>query len=508
MIEPKLKPYSWQAAAISRLLGSRAYALFWEMRVGKSKAVLDAFSYAVATARAIRGGIVPNMIVVCPSQVKDVWADDDLGEIKKHCFISGMWSKVTYDGDLKKEIIPFLTETGDPTFVVTGYEFLRQTDAFGKYFKAEDLVKMMGGRPFWVVADEGSALANWKAESYRAVQVLRDASSKFILLDGTPTETGLMTQYAKFKMLDPTILGYKNFYHFRAVHADLGGFKGKTVIAFKNQNIIDRKVKPFCEVLTQKDCGLELPEKVMSFLPVRLGKRSWSAYIEMRDTLVAQLDDKTVSVQTAAVKVLRLAQICAGFLGGWDDPTLMSPADDDTQALKSMKTVIEVGDETAKAVEEWLKKRLEENPNFKCVVWARWRPELERLATMTRLIKVPSGSAWGGVKEYDDQLHGDSKPHVGPFVLVAQPQALKFGTNLSQAGTEIYASKDYNLVTRRQSLERLQAPNGRKSTYVLDVLVSGPHGEKTVTHDIQRTLDDRGSIATRTAAEWKKILTS
>lgn len=493
---------------IETLLKVPNYGIFWQMRVGKTKPVIDAFCIDCVISK-----VKPNMIVVCPAQVKEVWTDPHLGEIVKHSFLPQSFGKqqavVPYESEAAEGLTEIFGEGEEPFFVVASYEYLRQTDAQGKYFLAKKLLASMGTRPYWLVFDESSALANWKSEQYRACEVLRKKSAHCIELDGTPTETGKMSQYAKFKMLDPAILGYQSYFHFRAVHCELTTdvqpvlkngkrkmMKVQKIGKFRRQEVIDKKVRPFCEVLTQADVGLQLPPFINSFLPFHLARKTWKLYEGMRDDMVAELENGVCAPEHAAVKVLRLAQICSGFLGGVEDEGGLYPR------------VEKVGTESADMVGQWLKTRLMEDPEFKVVIWARFRKELETLALIAETLAGSSnmGVSMGGCKSYDNQLHGDAPLHKGQFVLVAQPQSLKYGTNLSQAGTEIYTSQDYSLVTRSQSEQRLQAPNGRKNTYVLDCLAYGPNGERTITHDIHQMLSESRSVATRTAAEWKKAL--
>ena len=323
--------------------------------------------------------------------------------------------------------------------------------------------------------------------------------SRVTLLDGTPIGNSPVEQYSKFKLLGEDILGYGSFFHFRAVHqvaqANTFAKRGKQYVSFKNQQLIDRKVKAFGEYVEQKDV-LGMPERVNTFLTVALKQKSWARYCEFRDEMVAELDSGILTAQHASVKVLRLAQMCAGFVGGVENETTLQ------------QETVELSDETLDAVMDWLERRYSEDVGFKCVVWCRWRPEIERLVKVletTRRFHTKVLCVYGAKKTYNNQLHPDN-PYDGPVVTVAQPQALRYGVNMSKACTEFYLSQDYNRITRAQSIERLQAPNGRATTLVVDTLVTGPSGQKTVTWDIKTSLDGKEEVARRTAGEWKRVL--
>jgi hypothetical protein len=103
-------------------------------------------------------------------------------------------------------------------------------------------------------------------------------------------------------------------------------------------------------------------------------------------------------------------------------------------------------------------------------------------------------------------LHPRSK-YQGPYVLVCQPQSAQYGNNFSRARTSIFLSRDYNRITRAQAGDRVQADGAGATTSELDVVVTGPRGQKTIVHDIIASLLERENAEKRTAAEWRRVLT-
>jgi len=90
--------------------------------------------------------------------------------------------------------------------------------------------------------------------------------------------------------------------------------------------------------------------------------------------------------------------------------------------------------------------------------------------------------------------------------MICQPQAAQYGVSFAKAGAEVFLSQDYNRVSRAQAEERVQGIGIRKSTYVVDCLVSGPDGQRTVTHDILRSLREKEDVARRTVEGWRRAL--
>jgi SNF2 family DNA or RNA helicase len=309
------------------------------------------------------------------------------------------------------------------------------------------------------------------------------------LLDGTPRGNSHLSFYSKFKLLDPKILDCSFITRFKNRYCVMGGFKGKEVVGEKNMQDFIRRTSPYCEVLEQD--ALDMPEKVHSILTVAMPEKTWKAYRTMRDELVAEIDEGRCTVSHAAVKTVRLAQLCSGFLGGIGE---------DNQ-------IAEVHAAPTDMLMQWLAQRFEEQPDFKVVIWSRFVPEIERLDSRmdNQFPYVGSGLLYGSKKENQQMLHPINK-HAGPFVLIAQPQAAQYGLNFSKADTAIYLSQDYNRVTRAQSEDRIQATGTRKTSHLIDVLVTGPQGQRTVTHDIIRSVREKEDAEKRTARDWKRIL--
>lgn len=489
----KLKPYAHQLRGIKRLIRKPIYGLFWEMRIGKSKCIAD-------TASILReNGELDALVILCPAQVKSVWMHEKIGELVKHMYVPfRSWS---FDAK-RHDMMDLLAQANpDLTVITVSHEFLRQEDRTGAFHYSKALAEAVAGKKTWLVMDEASAFASYKSQQTRSALALRDTMkpSRVTTLDGTPIGNSLMEQFSKFGVLDQKILNYKSFFQFRAIHGVVQKSpftKMGKLVGFKRQELIDEKVKDWCEYLEQRDC-LDMPTIVTSFITVALSPRTWATYCQLRDELVADLSDgRTASVGHAAVKVLRLAQICSGFIGGVEN------------AQTGQFEVQELSDESCKSAVEWLGLRLRENPNFRCVLWCRWRPELERLF---RAVKdkhgIATGLWYGSSKQYNDELHPDSEL-TGAYCLIAQPQAVRYGVNFSKADTELYVSQDYNVTTRSQSEQRLQPGEGvRQITSAVDLLVTGPKGQRTVTWDISESLKNKSEIGHRTASEWKRILT-
>ena len=72
--KPKLDLWAHQREALAKLLEKKNFALFMEMRTGKTATVLCEFGYLEAH------GQLSDMLVIAPAGVYGVWADDIDGD--------------------------------------------------------------------------------------------------------------------------------------------------------------------------------------------------------------------------------------------------------------------------------------------------------------------------------------------------------------------------------------------------------------------------------------------
>jgi hypothetical protein len=506
----KLPPYKHQVDGVKKLLTHPVYGLFWKPRLGKSKAVID------TACELFEAGEIDTCLIVAPAQVRDIWTEPELGELVTH-----NWSNArTY---VYKEVGSLLVPHGKPAFVVAGVEFLRQQGPRSNFPFVDDLLASLSGRRVWFVFDEGSVLGNHKSLNTKAMIALRAGKcvTRATVLDGTPRGNSHLSFYSKFKVLDPAILGCRVFEQYRARYSELVKVAHKwmvdketgerkvlkshlEVVKEKNMDDFARRTANFCQFLEQD--VLDMPKKVPGILTAAMSEKAWKAYQQMRDDMVAELEEGVATVGHAAVKVLRLAQICSGFLGGVQEFSQQNLDGCFDSALNAAPIVKEVDDASTDVLMGWLKLRLDEYEQFKAVVWCRFVPEIVRLAERLSKAGIAHGVKYGELDTYRNQLHPRNEEYVGCYVLVCQPQTAQYGNNFSRARTSVFLSQDYNRVTRSQAAERVQADGAGATTLELDVVVTGPRGQKTVVNDIIKSVRDLEDAEKRTAADWKRVL--
>lgn len=484
-------PYAHQLEGVKALTRYRSFALFDEQGAGKSKQVID------AACILYEAGEIDVVVIVAPNQVADVWLDPDFGEIVTHNWVPAYFCR--YDA---REPNPVIDDCDRLQYVLVSYEYERQEDERGEFPMVEVLLDQLYKKhKTLLVVEESSCVANHKSAQSRATKRLRKYCDRCVLLNGTPITKDKGDLYSQFEILDKTILGYKNYYHFRAKHLIMGGFNMKKVVGYKDWDVVEKKIAPYILRRLKRDC-IDLPELMPpSFFTVPLSAKTWRVYQQMKNEMIAEIDRGTLLVEHAAVKHIRLGQLTSGFLGGWVNELTMETE------------VEEISSEKTDGYVTWLKSQVEANPNFRSIVWCRWTPEIYRLAAKTRhLFKkdVPVVVLNSATKDEENDrinryFHPDFK-YDGPALLIGQPQAGRFGKNYTRAAVAVYLSQDYNLLTRSQSEARIDRPGQRERVSLVDVIATGPMGQKTQDHHVRKSLINKLDVATLTAKDWRKVL--
>lgn len=509
-----LPPFIHQAIGVKAIVNNPYFLLADEMGAGKTKQAIDA-----AQILYIRKQI-DKVLVISPAPVRSVWFDRELGELKKH-----LWP------DLCSMIIEFhkgkdrIWSHGKPftkpylEWVITNYDYVRSGDGY------EEIIGWCKESRTFVIFDESSALKNRNAAQSKAAIHIRNKCSRVLLLNGTPITHSPADMYMQGRIMHKDILDCRAFFDFRARHMVMGGWEDKQVIKWKDLEDLQRRFAPYVLRRLKKDC-LDLPEKmppVMFQMP--LTEKTWRIYKDMRDQLVVWLSAQQVSVAgQAIVKVLRLAQITSGFLGGVEDePEVTAPAaelpdwlpfeDVDLPMVANRQGVQIVGSEKLDFFLDWLELSLYKQPNMKMILWCRFKQELFRVlaAVNARFPQVTTAAMHGGQKNAErnatKRLLDPRTTIPGPLVAAATLGTGSIGLTLTAADVNFYMSLNRTLLHLLQSIDRTHRPTQVNPVSYYYALATGPKGQKTVDHVIYSALETRERLADWTVSAWVKALT-
>lgn len=314
----KLLPHQHRAVCAARLLGWRVL-LADDMGLGKTTEALA----MVHEAPNVNGALI-----VCPKGLRLNWED----EIRS-CFEDPIVAIV--DGGPKKRIAKARDaldklRDGRTSFCIVHYDLLPRAPAA----LIEALAGFLGDADA-IICDESHALKNRQAQRTQAVMKIvdRGAPAVRIMATGTPIRNQADDLYSQIEIIRPkTWISYSDFEqrYLETFPMEIQLPKGRTkivkrVIGSKNLGELNNVVQTV-QIRRRKTDVLDLPEIMESFPRLELDKASQHWYKNLRERAVLALSDLEPSLtlfdpkaQTAMEQAIRCAQICQGFIGGWDD---------------------------------------------------------------------------------------------------------------------------------------------------------------------------------------------
>jgi hypothetical protein len=509
----RLDPYGHQVVGIEAIVANAVFALFDEMGAGKTKQGIDGAQHLWVR------DIIDRVLIVAPASVRGVWYDEEFGELAKHLWMDTNARVTEFHARLRSWDYGYQDRKAPKpplTVMITNYEFIRSKN------RLEQLLPFCTKKTL-LICDESSALKSHKAQQTKAVLQLRKRCGRVLLLNGTPIANHPGDLYSQGNVMDPKILACSSWWAFRSRYAIMGGWQQKQIVGWRDIEDLQRRFAPYVLRRLKKDC-LDLPAKLPTVvLSTPLSETTWDHYTAMRDEMVTWLSDSTVSQAPIAItKVMRLAQITSGYLGGVEemdiqelearDPFVETVEETTHEESRSPVKVIEVGREKLDAFLEWLEQRLESDPNLKLLVWSCFRPEILRAAAEVKAAypSMAVGMIIGGQKrserEHALRLLDPRSTPSGPVVVIGSESAGSMGLNLTASHTVYGLSTGYNLKTRLQRDDRTHRPGQISPVSYFDLIATGPKGQKTINHKILAALLKKENLATMTASAWIKAI--
>lgn len=510
----------------------KVFALFDEVGVGKTKQVVDA-----AQIKYLQGHI-DTVVVVTIDQARSTWADEDemLGEVAKHAWV-----------DVPNVIHEFHKHYRDLDFeapalhwVVTNFSYIRRDE------HQKHLIRLLKGRKVWIVVDESWSIKGFSQQMMACRRIRVRCAAYATILNGTPLSDGKPVDlFYQLGFLDPNIIGIfskKKFIERYCEVTEDKDTKRTTITGYKNQDELNKKIAPYTLSRKTRDCW-DLPPMLPPItLEARLSPENWEIYKEMRNNLVVWLGQEVTVAKQAIVKILRLAQITSGYLGGLEDvaataapPVGKQPAidfgpppphilagaqrphaDGTAKPILAGRTATvlpgslgarEIGREKLDVYLDWLSSM--QPPPHKLLTWCRFRAELERttreLSAYFPVVRQLKGGQTDEERELAKKLlapNGD--PQRG--AVVGNQKAGGASLNFAAANIAVYLSNGPALLERTQSIGRIERPGAKAPMTVVDIVATGPKGQKTVDHAILKALRKKDDTARWTVNQWREIL--
>ncbi len=437
---PVAKKPAWRHQAIAfwfavkRFEGGEGAALL-NLDMGCGKSAVTTWLVKFMEARRV--------LIVCPKSVVPVW----MVEFMKHV-----------ETDL------FITPLGNGMSVK---QKAGHVDGDGVYIINKDAVwreplrnKLLGMDWDFVIHDECHQGKSAGSKISKFMHKIGRKAKYRLGLTGTVAPHSPLDLYGQFRFLDPSIFG-TSWYSFRDRYSIMGGFEGKQVVGYKNEEELRARFESIAYSVKSDDV-LDLPDVVEVEKYCVLSPAEKRIYSEMKKEMITEIEAGTVTAANAMVKILRLSQIANG--------TVRTEDGKDVEVGNSKKKLLEEVVEGIKAKE-------------KIVVFCRFRSDLDAVRDV-----VSDGRGYFELSGRVNELEEWKKSSPGSVIGV-QVQAGGVGIDLTDARYCIYFSPTFSLGDYEQSRKRVHRPGQERTVFYIKLICRA-----TVDVDIYRALRTKRDI--------------
>lgn len=289
----EFKPHEYQNYAVDFILTHPQAAVFLDCGLGKTAITLTAIEELMHDSFEVR-----KVLVIAPLRVaRDTWP----AEIEKWDHLHNLTYAVAVGSEkqrmealnqqtdihiINRENIPWLIEKSDMPF---DYDM--------------------------VVIDELSSFKNHQARRFRALMKVRSRIKRIVGLTGTPSANGLMDLWAEYRLLDfgERLGRYISRYRLQYFRPDR--CNGPIVYSYKAlpgaEEQIYNRISDITVSMKSTDY-LDMPQKIINEVTVRLDAKERKLYDAMRKNLVVSLRDREIDAANAAALSNKLIQMADG----------------------------------------------------------------------------------------------------------------------------------------------------------------------------------------------------
>jgi len=436
--------FKHQKDGIDFSLYRNSVALFWDMGLGKTRTCLEIFKRKMPC----------KLFVICPlSLVHEVWEREanfyglTFCEFKKSQAADVI--AINYESFISKKYFPAISE------------FVKST-------------------PCMCVLDESSRLKNYKSITTKLLLSLSKYFPYKIVASGTPMPNSELELWGQLKFLDdnlfPSFFAFRNqffqltrngkiqngnFYS-RAAMMELMRTGWRYTISDAKRRELMVKIAPLCHWVKKED-ALDLPDKIFERREVFLSPPELKTYKEMKQQLITELDDISITAQAALTKIIKLRQVTSGFL--YDAEGV---AHDVCRPSKLAE----------------LESLLEELGSQQVIIWIQFRHEVEYIS---KVLFDKCVTLYAETKDKEDSI--TRFKNGAAQYLIAHPRSAAHGLTLTNCSTEIFYSLDYSYEAHSQAQDRIHRISQTKNCLYIYLLAS-----KTIDYDILDVLDRKKSL--------------
>lgn len=471
----KYQPYAHQLKALEKSWDKDEYALFCEMGTGKSKILIDNFSMLYDQGR------IDAVLVVAPKGVYKNWqrkeVPDHLPEHIEADII--VWSPNHTKKQLEHLSLAFKDDDNLKILVMNVEAF--STDKGVQFAK-----KFVSAKKCFMAVDESTTIKNRSAKRTKNIIDVGGYAKYRRIATGSPITKTPMDLYSQCDFLNPHLLGFGSFFTFQARYCKMwrrsvGTHSFNQVVGYQNLDELTANLDRFSYRVLKKDC-LDLPEKIYIKRLVELTPEQRRVYDQLKTIALAVFEKGVVTAANALTQILRLQQVCSGFLKTDDGRIEPLPSNKLNELMEALEEV-----------------------DGKVIIWANYTHDIEAIA---KSLKEEYGedsvrTYYGDTKAEDrQQIVTDFQDPKNPLrFFVGQPRTGGYGLTLTEAQTVIYFSNSYDLEVRLQSEDRAHRIGQKNNVTYIDIVTEGTVDEK-ILEALRDKIDIASTVLKEAYKEW------
>ena len=285
--------HEYQKYSIEFIKKNPISAIFLDCGLGKTVITLTAIKDLILDSFEVK-----KVLVICPLRVATVWND----ELHNWSHLDGL--KISTAIGSQSERLEALKQKAD-IYIINRENVEWLVNKSGSKFDFDMLV-----------IDELSSFKSYQAKRFKSLLKVRPEATRIVGLTGTPTSNGLMDLWAEYRILDFGKRLGRFITHYREQYFIPDKRNANVVFSYKlipgAKEAIYKKISDVTISMKAVDY-LDMPSKVINQVKVQLSDEEMSVYQEMKDDMVASLDDDfEIDAFKAAALSNKLLQMANG----------------------------------------------------------------------------------------------------------------------------------------------------------------------------------------------------
>lgn len=419
---PKALPH--QEIGSQFLEERKAAALLDEQGLGKSRQMLDALSLAIAKDD------IQAAVIICPNTIKATWGEE-IQRFTSHTY-------AIFGAGKSARRLAF--QSLKAWFYVINYEAVTAELA--------SLKALLKFKRMALVLDESHRIKTPDAKVTRSIHALGPLAHKRYIMSGTPVANKPEDLWAQYYFLDHGQLLGRTFDEFRSLYCTAAG--GYTNLDQLRQRIREVSIR------REKADTVDLPEKTILRVPVRLRGRQRQMYEELRERLALWVrdlsgDEVLAQAENILTRLIRLAQLAS-------NPNLIDSSYGELPAkFETIDSIL--GDQLS-------------DSESKAIIWTSF---VDNIPTLQERYSHLNPVSIHGNMTGDEKQRSVKAFRRDPAVrlLVANPAAAREGLTLTEANTAIYLDRTFNLVDYLQSQDRIHRISQTRPCNIILLIAEG-----------------------------------